>query len=183
MEGNCITLKFHNGKLLKRVLDRLRASNIKICEGSGLLVSDLSGDIIISNEQEIDYELGKILCYYRNKKYFNELLIGIDVNGYNSTIAVIGDGELLVSKVVTSDLVVEELKKFLTTYPHKLQSIGIGIGNSQAYEVYKIISKHFPITPVKEDRTSSNTKEVNIKDRDARAAYRIAFRATTYELK
>ncbi|NON62553.1 hypothetical protein HLB03_07590, partial [Acidianus sp. DSM 29099] len=68
----------------------------------------------------------------------------------------------------------------LSRYPYKRLYIGIGTGNKYGELVYKLLSLRYPfIKKVDETRTSTKNHYVNIKDKDVRAGFLIALRATT----
>ncbi len=175
-----VTVKVSSPKYFYQILKEAKKLGIKISDNDGEI---LINDEIVNKLGSIDNLMGYLVCKVRDKDEFNELLIGIDTNDENNlSIAVVGDGELIESKACNLLSINDELEKIIRKYPHKKVIIGIGGGNKLGELTYRIVKMKFENAKiVKEERSSLKNPFINIKDRDIRAAYIIALRATLYE--
>ncbi|MBP1357329.1 MAG: hypothetical protein JZD40_02410 [Sulfolobus sp.] len=172
-------------KVALRVSDpRLAYSLITSLKKFNVLVSDNEGEVIITDELSrkmgINKLIGYIMCKIRDKETFNEVLIGIDTNKEEKlTVVVIGDGELIYTFNSNLMDIEEKIQEIVTSIPYKRLYIGVGGGNKIGELVYRILKINFKdIKIVNENKTSTKNPFINIKDRDVRAAYIIALRAT-----
>ncbi|AWR98246.1 hypothetical protein DFR86_05375 [Acidianus sulfidivorans JP7] len=178
-----ITLRLNNPRFFRETLVEIKKAGLHptTSDDGDFIISDYdrNADIFIENEEDIKKAINTILCLSAGKKEFDELLIGIDTNSPNLTIVVIGDGKILESSNVNLYEIEDKLNEIILSYPHKRLYIGIGTGNKYGEIVYKMLILKFPmIKKVNEKNTSNKNPYINIRDKDVRAAYLIALRAT-----
>jgi len=177
-----IALKVSDVRLFHRLANAFKERGIvPTTEDGEIVVSDVKGDVVIRNIDEVEEGVERAICLLRGKRAYDELLIGIDTNSVGLTIAVLGDGELL--NYVKTDVngVEEEMKRLVRIYPHKKDRVGVGVGNKLGELTYRILRTSFKVVRVDEDKTSKENPYIRIKDRDVRAAFAIALRAARYD--
>lgn len=179
-----VTISVMNPKLYHLIVTELRNRGYKLVHDGKFVITDGNDEgkertLLVRDEKEVHKIVGEISALTRGKEEFNELLIGVDTNPPNLTVAVVADGELIDYYVrVKKDDLCDLFSRIISMYPHRRYIIGIGIGNLFGYDVLRLTKERFPdVRKVNEYRSSSRTHLIQVKDSDVRAAFVIAIRA------
>ncbi|AKA74099.1 hypothetical protein SULI_09390 [Saccharolobus solfataricus] len=164
-------------KVYKNILDELKRRNVQVSENSEVKIVIDS----VKERSDILKYVGRIIAISRGKQEFNELLIGIDTNSPYLTIVAIIDGELIeYRRSYGLQPLINAISEILITYPAKRKIIGVGIGNKYGEEIYRVISAIYEnVKSIDEKYTNAKSPFNQIKDKDIRAAYSIALRASS----
>ncbi|BBD72583.1 hypothetical protein HS1genome_0972 [Sulfodiicoccus acidiphilus] len=171
-------MKINDPKLFHLVVLALRDRGVSLTEGvAEVTISDTKGDIVVRRIEDIEPGVERAICLLKGKSLYDELLIGIDTNSDELTVAVLGDGELLTSAKVNFNRIEEFIQHVINVYPHRVHRIGVGVGNKLGEFTYRMLTTSFDAERVDEKMTSKNNPYIRVKDRDVRAACAIALRA------
>ncbi|BDB97697.1 hypothetical protein [Saccharolobus caldissimus] len=172
-----VTILTDSPKIYKDLLIELRKRNVRVTDNGEIKVRIEK----INDKKEILKYVGYIVALSRGKQEFNELLIGIDTNSSYLTIVVLIDGELIEFRRANNlEKLLQLIDEILLTYPAKRKIIGVGIGNKYGRQIFDILSRKYEnVRDVDEKHTNIKTHFNQIKDKDLRAAYSIALRASS----
>ncbi|QKQ99595.1 hypothetical protein GWK48_03560 [Metallosphaera tengchongensis] len=181
MKNKKVLLEVENPKLFSQLYLKLKELGFEISQGEeSVKVTDHGmGDVVLDRVSNLSNAVSRIYLKSLGKERFDELLIGIDTNKERLTVAVIADGKLMESREVGLEAVAEYIEDVLLNYPHKRVYLGVGAGNETGKKAFQYLRKIFPYAKmVDESKTSGRSPYVDIRDRDLRAAYKIALRST-----
>ncbi|TRM74684.1 hypothetical protein DJ531_08210 [Sulfolobus sp. A20-N-F6] len=172
-----VSITTDSPKIYREFLSELKKRNVKLSEKGEVNITVNN----VRTKEDFLKALGKIIALSRGKEEFNELLIGIDTNSSYLSIAVILDGEVIeCHKAPNISSLIKLLSEVLLIYPARRKIIGVGVGNSYGRDVYEILCKIFDnVKYVDEKHTNLKTHFNQLSDRDLRAAYSIALRASS----
>ncbi|WP_338601460.1 hypothetical protein V6M85_00150 [Sulfolobus tengchongensis] len=166
-----------SARIYKNLVDELKKRNIQISDDGEIKIYINN----IGQKNDILKYIGYIIALSRGKQEFNELLIGIDTNSPYLTVVAVIDGELIeYRRPYELNALVKTIDEILITYPAKRKIIGVGIGNKYGVEIYNILSTIYEnVKKVDEKYTNEKSHFNQIKDKDVRAAFSIALRASS----
>lgn len=163
----------HN--LLKELQNEGVRCNIEETDDGRVVLK--KGNIVLEIREE--FNLRKIRAMIKllkaGKTVVNELMIGIDPNLEYCTTAVVGDGVMLDYYNIDCTKIGEAIRDILSYFPHRRVGIGIGSG-IRTMESFRVMDPDLFRFLVDEEGTSKDSPYVPLKDRQVRAAYKIALR-------
>ncbi|MEM1626636.1 MAG: hypothetical protein QXV69_05060 [Sulfolobaceae archaeon] len=174
-----VSVEVTDVKVFKSFLRLIEEYNLKWILDKIDIVTNY-GQIKLNNNNELKSKLGKILSLIFGKEYFNELLVGIDVNTLSDIILVVmADGNIVLIQKTNFEKILDKIKDIIDLFNYKKLKIGVGNGNIYGDIVYKLIKEKYGdnVKLVDEKRTSSFNPYITIKDEDIRAAVKIALSA------
>jgi len=174
-----VSIEITDVKVLNDFLRVLNDYNLNWVLGKINVVLD-GGQIRLESSNELKLKLPKILASIFGKEYFNEVLLGIDVNTPDEIVlVVIADGELVLNLKTNFEKLLNKIDELIGLFNYKRIKIGIGNGNIAGNMLYELLKGKYgdKIKLVDESRTSKFNPYIKVKDEDIRAAVKIALSA------
>lgn len=174
-----VSIEITDVKVLNEFLRVLNDYNLNWILGKINVVLD-GGQIRLESSNELKLKLPKILASIFGKEYFNEVLLGIDVNTLDEIVlVVIADGELVLNLKTNFEKLLNKIDELIGLFNYKRIKIGIGNGNIASNTLYELLKEKYgdKIKLVDESGTSKFNPYIKVKDEDIRAAVKIALSA------